>query len=393
MRSKLKTFLLVAGFSLFLLAGYSTATSAHSVKSGDIVTVAQSETINETVFLAGQNLQINGTINGDVFCAAETISVNGTVNGDVMCAGMTMTLNGHVNGDMRVAVQTIVQNGEVTGSVTSGSQSYNLNNDGRIGRDLTGAASNVSISGEVGRDVGLGAETANITGTIGRNVQGEIQQLTLSDGSDIAGDITYTSVNELYRPANATVGGEVTRSTPEESPDQRFFGLSLGVVVYGLAAMLITSLVLVLLFPRIFQNVTDTVHGSVAKTLLVGFIASVVVPVGLVLLLFTIAGIPLAMIFGFSWLVAVLLSGPFTAYYVGRRVLSGENRVVLIMLAGSLLALVLYITPIVSPFALLLSYWLGLGMLLRGLVRYAPKPTYVVSETPSKKSAKKSTKK
>jgi uncharacterized membrane protein len=80
---------------------------------------------------------------------------------------------------------------------------------------------------------------------------------------------------------------------------------------------------------------------------------------------------------GLMWLVIIMLSGPFTAYYIGRLLFSSARSVLLTMFVGSIVLLVLYFIPVLGVFVLLGVYWLGTGMILLELMRRTPKPVYV----------------
>src|SRR5687767_8290621 len=104
---KYKLLLGAAAFGLISFAGLSGLTSAHSFRSGENVTVNQSQKIDETLFAYGRTIDISTEVQGDIICAGQTINISATVHGDIICAGQTVNITGQVNGDVRLAAQTI----------------------------------------------------------------------------------------------------------------------------------------------------------------------------------------------------------------------------------------------------------------------------------------------
>jgi len=80
------------------------------------VEVAEGESIDDTVFLAGKTVIVAGVVDGDVFAAAERVEVTGTVRGNVYGAGQTVTVSGEVSGSVHAAGKTVELDARVGGS-------------------------------------------------------------------------------------------------------------------------------------------------------------------------------------------------------------------------------------------------------------------------------------
>jgi len=114
-------------------------------------------------------------------------------------------------------------------------------------------------------------------------------------------------------------------------------------------------------------------RGRMGMTFLIGLVASIVVPVVLMLIAATLIGIPLALLLGFIWLVALFLAGPFAAYLLGHRIVGDKRGTWLIMLVGASILFLLYLLPFVGWIFWLVGTWFGLGAILR-LFRGAGRP-------------------
>jgi cytoskeletal protein CcmA (bactofilin family) len=348
---------------------------AHEIRTGDSIVTTQNEVIDETLFAFGKTLDISSTVNGDVICAGQTVNISGTVKGDVICAAQTLNISGNVDGDIRLAGQTITITGMVDGNATLASQSVTIQSDGEITGDLSVGAEQITLGGPVGRDVAIGGTNVVLASSVGRDIKGTTENLTLTSNAVIGGDIDYTSKNEIQIDNGAVVEGTVDRTVPEnnKTSSATVFGFAIAWFIYIFLALLLTSLVLALVIPGVLQATTDRIMKSPWIAVLIGFIASFTVPVILIFFGITIIGLPLMILFGLIWLVIIMLSGPFSAYYIGRLIM--PNRIPIItMLVGSVVLLALYFIPFIGIIALIGAHWLGSGMILQEMFRRNPQP-------------------
>lgn len=390
---KIKLLLSGLAAATLLLVGFAQLASAHSFRTGANVVIGHNETVSESLFVAGNSVEVGSEVFGDVFCAGQNVTISGTVHGDVICAGQTVNLTGKVDGDIRLAGQTVTVSGEVAGNATVASQTFTLSSPAKITGDITLGTADGTLGGSVGRDVAASGATLTVAGEVGRNVKGMIDNLQLTNSARVKGNVEFTSNNEANRADGAVIGGTITRKdVPKNEEQKRAFawGAWLGWFIYSLLAMLVTALVLTLLFPRLFHNVTNNAVPAPWMALLTGFVASLAVPVILIMLVVTVIGIPLAFTLGLIWLLVVLLSGPVFAYYLGRVILQNPRQPLLIMLTGSVVLIVLYFIPLIGFFATLAAVWFGSGMLLLEAFNRTPQPVYTLEETAPSRTAKKS---
>ncbi|MCE7481814.1 hypothetical protein LZG07_07740 [Microbacterium profundi] len=215
-----------------------------------------------------------------------------------------------------------------------------------FGDDVVGAANAAKIDGEIGRDLLVSVERLSIDGSVG-------------------GNLTYTSNNDA-RIAEGAVDGTVERleapQTPEAeiSPWAAIAGWFLG-LVYTLVALSLVTLLAGLLFPRWLQRVTDHLVPSPWKALLIGFVASIAVPVALLFLLVTIVGAPLAFAGMLVWLVLTLLAFVYASFYLGRVVFRGGQRPLAKALIGGAILIAALHVPWLNIAVWLAMVFFGVG--------------------------------
>lgn len=68
---------------LFIALTLAGTASALDWRTGDSIVVAKSEVIQDDLYVAGNDVQIDGTVNGDLLVAARTVTINGDVRGNI----------------------------------------------------------------------------------------------------------------------------------------------------------------------------------------------------------------------------------------------------------------------------------------------------------------------
>jgi len=369
---------LVTGLFVMALGGIA---SAHSFLTGSNVNTGEKQNINHSLFIAGETINVSSEVDGDVFCAGQTVNISGTVHGDVICAGQTVVVTGKVDGDVRLAGQTVTLSSPVAGNATIGGQAFTLTDNGSIRKDLTVGSSDVTLNGDVGRDVALGSVTANLDGIVGRNVIGSVEHLNLDRQAHIRGSLKYTSANKLHKSANAKVDGTVSRIIPKTHASKRgaVFGFSVRWFLYWLLALAALALAVALVIPRQLDNAIQSSLPWPWKPLLVGLVASVVVPLCIIVIGITVVGLPIAIIILLIWLVIELLSLAYSAYYIGRLLLRQSAAPLLIALAGAAVLATLLFIPFIGVLVLVLACWTGQGLILLSMRKHLHKPVFVLA--------------
>ncbi len=367
----------------------SAGAGAQSFKSGENVTIGKNETVESTLYAAGNNVNISGTVNGDVYCAGANVTIDATINGDVICAGQNVTVLGQINGDIRVAGDSVQLSATVTNNATIGAATLNITDKASIGGDVTGGVSTLTVDGTIGRDLVLGAGDATIRGTVGRNISSEVETLSLASTAKVGGSLTYTSEKEATVANGAVVSGETTRNQPERTQSDDMLGARFG--FYLFLATLLMALVLVAVMPRVYEGAATRTQRSWGKTILAGLIAVIGLPIALIVLFITVLGIPLAFVVLLLWVVAAIVSSTFFGYLIGRLLWKSQTNPVLVMLVGMVLVLLVSWLPILGALVTFVGFFIGMGMIAREVwerLRSRPSTPDTKAPTPKVKLAK-----
>jgi len=348
-----------------LLLAWTAVAHAQNFRSGNNTTLPAEETVDGALYMAGRTIDIDGTVNGDIFCAGQNITITGHITGDVICVGQTVHIGGTVDGSVRVAAQSITIGGTVGRNVSAAGQSLTLESGLKVAGDVAVAGQEAVVNATVGRDLAIGSQQATINGKIGRDVRAGSSNLTIGSKAQVSGNVEYTSAKDLQRQDGALIDGSITRHEPTHNDKPAGRSGFAWFIVLVLAALLTLSMVLVLLFPRLFQQASGEALGALGKTFLIGLVATIVAPIIITTLFLSVIGIPLAIVALLLWIVLCILTGPFAAYLLGRVLLrTRTNNAIWYMLLGSVVLLAIYLIPVLNILTMLAVVWFGMGMIL-----------------------------
>jgi len=272
---------LIAVLAVSTFAGVAAADD----RAGGTIVVAEGETVTDGLQAAGGTVVVRGTVEGDLeaFAGSVDIAESGTVTGNLDGAAGSIRIAGTVEGGVDAAAGSIdiTETGVVRGNVTAGAGSF-------------------THAGTVDGSVRVGAEN-----------------VALAPTASVGGDFVYDG--DFTRAEGATVGGEV-RHDPSLGSTNVSPLPTVGswlVSLYFLAVTLFVGALLLLALPGVSATVADATANAAPRTLGAGFLALVGTPFVLVLLLFTIVGIPVAVAGAFLYALVLGLSYVWGTYAVG----------------------------------------------------------------------------
>jgi cytoskeletal protein CcmA (bactofilin family) len=340
--------------------------AAFSSQSGQNVTVPKGETRAGTFFAFGQVVTIDGDIDGDLVCGANTVTINGTVRGDVLCAAQTLTIGGSVEGDVRVAGQVVNLNNAIARNGMVATQSLALGSASRVGGDLGVLAQSASVNGPVAKDVYGAIDSLTVASTVGA-LNLAVNSLALTGDGAVTGDVNYHS-EKTFNLADDKVGGEIKRTEPKQTAgnnEEEAARAGLAMRLYWILASLLLGLALVALAPKQIKRVTAKMRKRPGATIGWGLILTLLAPILVILLLVTVVGIPLALLLGVLWLVAVGLSGVLAGIAAGEwfveRAEWRSRALLWATLVGVPLAAIVFSVPVIGWLAGLVACWWAVG--------------------------------
>ncbi|HIE25162.1 MAG TPA: hypothetical protein EYP74_04095 [Anaerolineales bacterium] len=147
------SFIIAAMLSLAAILLSPASAQAKKIIKTNLVQVGK--TIENDVFLTGENPLIEGTVNGDVFVFGSNLTIKGDVNGSVIAIAEKINLEGNISGNLYALTSggyTQKTNAQIERSLYLFGLSLLLEKDAKIGRDLNALTLSAGLRGEIGRD-------------------------------------------------------------------------------------------------------------------------------------------------------------------------------------------------------------------------------------------------
>ncbi len=363
-------FVRIALLVALVLALTPSRAAAADVRSGQDITIGANETIDDDLYLFGNNISILGTVRGDVIAFGQSVSVNGSISGDLIAAANTIAIRGQVGGSVRGAAASITLSGRVSDDLLAAGNDITVLINGRVGRDAVVAGNTATFSGQVGRDVRAGATTLTIDAPVGRDVVAQVNRLQLTDKAAVEGSLTYTSANEAQIAVPGSVKGRTERRVPESTRQTPVVQGPAALVLdwlRGLVGLLILGLLVVFFFPGFARRSGETLMRSPWLSLAVGALVLIGLPI-LAIVFFIIGALIGGWWIGFVvlslFIVLIALSIPVTSVGMGGALLRVTQRPGppwLALLLGLVVLLIVALVPIVGGIVIFLALLFGMG--------------------------------
>jgi hypothetical protein len=292
-------------------------------------------------FLSGDQPLVDTPIPDDVIVTGGTVTVSAPVDSLTVAGGM-VTVDAPVAGDVVAASGTLIVNGDVGGKVLAAGGEIELN--GNVTNALiTGGAVRIGEDAVVERDAVISA--------------GEV----VNEGS-VLGNLMVSG--EAFR--NNGTAGNVTFEEQQE-PGPALPGLFAVLTAIG---ALILGLLIIKFLPGPFAAVVREVEKSPVVLTVLGFLAIIVTAILLLIVAVTVIGLPIALVGGLLFIVALLLSSLFVAYALGDVIASRTGwrpGPMGIFILGFVILQILTFIPLLGALVQVVAVSLGYGGILYAL--------------------------
>ena len=271
-------------------------------------------------------------------------SVGGTVDNNVFVAGNTITIKGYVSRDVFAAGSNVI-----------------ITKDSVIDGNLYAGGNSLVIDGQVKGNVRAAAATLDINGQVDKSVYTNSSSLSIGSNAKIQGDVVYTSENEAKIDSSSVINGSIERKEPvvikqETTKSQKAYSS-----IYSLLSALLLGVVLISLFPKKSQEISETIAKRFWPSLGVGFLTLIVVPMAMLMLLLILIGAPIALILFAVYLFLMYSAKIFAGLCFGNYISKSKWSPLWAMTLGVILISIIQMIPFIGPLATFVVILIGLG--------------------------------
>jgi len=331
--------------------------------------------VSAAQFKAAEEIIIDKPLYDNLYGAAGSIKILDRVVGDFIGAAGSIDVDNDIYGDLAIAGGDINLNGKVNGDVRAAAGNININ--GNIGRDFVGSGGNININGIIENDLVVSAGNINIKGTIngnadihagkititgiiGQNARIIADEIVIGPDAQINGNLDYDA--DMIDFSEGNVKGVVT--IIEQSPSKilpRVFGQ----IIY-MILLFITGVLMIAIFKKSTPKVVKKISENTFLAAGIGFLILIAVPIASLILIITIIGIPFAILLLLAYGVAIFLGTVYVAISIGTPLLRKKKSIYLKLLVGVFLYGVVVSLPIMGGLVCFVGVIVGLGGLYLG---------------------------
>jgi cytoskeletal protein CcmA (bactofilin family) len=291
-----------------LIASASFATLAFAQPALHGMRTVQGE-LGSDRFAVGCPVRVAQPVAGDLLAAGCDMDVSAAVNGDAVLAGGNVRLDANVGNGVYAAGGKVSVNGSVGRNVRMAAGHVEIGSNAKVSGNVTVAGGDVAIRGAVKGYLQAAGGHVLIDGPVDGDVVAAGGQIELGPLARIGGKLTYRSEDFKRDPAAQVAGAvqvlERNRAVHEDS--WQWHHRAGGGWIWSAGVILMAALFAAAM-PVVSARLAQELRAHPGLALLWGFIAFVCIPVGAVVLVITIIGIPLALLAILLYL-ALLLAG------------------------------------------------------------------------------------
>ncbi|MDD5376879.1 MAG: hypothetical protein PHH16_02055 [Candidatus Gracilibacteria bacterium] len=272
---------------------------AFTSQAGESVTV--SVPASDDLYLAGNRVSVQSPVIGDLIMAGGDISNEGNISESIMAAGGNIDIGGRIGDDLRAAGGNIRIHSAITGDAIIAGGNVDIRKDATIGKDLVVMAGNIYLDGTMNGKAQIIAGKVYLNGTIAKDVRITAQEVVVASGAQIRGNLIYESTK-----VNPALEGIV--SGTKQFIQSPIRGKTLGDIRGKALGILLSYILLKIIFLTVFgwllyafmekyiHEASDILKTSPWISLFTGISFFILVPITALVLVFTIIGIPVAML-------------------------------------------------------------------------------------------------
>lgn len=356
----------------FLAVGPVAVAQAAETASSDVLIIRDDVVIDDDLYATGNRILIEGTVEGDLIAfAAEEIEISGTVEGSVYALAPTVVHSGSIGGSLRASAGDVRIEGNVDHDVVAAVVSLVLESDSTVGGDVLVWSITARLEGSIGEDLEATVGTMSLEGEIAGDANVTLRSLEVTGPLVVGGDFSYRSEAEADGLDQVEAGGVVVHETPLP-PNIRV--RAVGLLGRILIALLLTatSVLVAWGWPKRADRADEKARtkpfrawgmGALAvfSPIVLAGAAGVLVALapGAALPLLAVLG-PLVLALAGLILALSLVAGVPAVLRLGR-LLPGDFGIAGSVLAGSALASLVWLLPLVGWLVPLTVLPLGLG--------------------------------
>lgn len=272
---------------------------AFTAQGGESVIV--STPISDDLYVAGNRVSVQSSIIGDLIMGGADISSEKNISQGVLAAGGNLDIGGSIGDDLRAAGGNIRIHSSITGDAVVAGGNIDIRKEATIGKDLVVVAGNIYLDGTVNGKAQITGGKVYLNGTIAKDVRITAQEIIVGSGAQIRGNLVYESTKLNPTLENIVSGTKQFIQSPLRTKNLGDFRTKTLKILFSYILLKILFLtvfgwLLYTFMEKYIHETSDILTKAPWVSLFTGISVFILVPITALLLVFTIIGIPVAML-------------------------------------------------------------------------------------------------
>jgi len=325
-------------------------------------------------FGAGGMLNLTEPVEGDAILAGGHVSTASEVKGDLVATGGEVSIGGAIGDDLYAAGGSVRFDAIVNGNARVAGGDINVGPATIVAGGVSLTGGQVAFEGVAQEYLQASGGSVRLDGEVVGDAEVRAKELLIGPDARIGGRLVYHGPSAPTVPEGAVISGGVEfheqdagRFFHEVSPEVRDAATGLGTFLWFLGVFVAGAL-FVLLLPGFTSEAAAAIGRKPLPSLGLGLAILLCVPFVAVVLLITIIGIPVALLLMSLYLLVLFLGWVTAALFVAQRGLAAFRPGRPVTRGWQLLALLLGLVVLwllrQIPF---LGGWIGFVALLAGI--------------------------
>ena len=328
--------------------------------------VDASEENPKTVF--NENNLIDYDIIGSTVIGGYNVTITNKIEGAALVLGNSIIINSNIEYAL-IGGQDITISGKIKDALVLGNHVI-LNESSNIERDIIIYGNNIEISGLINRNVIVKGENVKIDSVqIAGDIKINAKNIIITENSAILGTLSYNDDAVLTKATTATIGNVETFEIQKHND---FTTILRGHMV-NFIAIIFAFAIMLLAFPKLFNDIKIN-DKNYLKTLGIGFISLLIIPIICMLLLFTKFGFIIGIIILLLYMVSLYLSYIIVGFLLGKyfcnKIFKFKCTSYLMGVIGITILYILHILPYVGNVITFIAIIYGLGFFVNLYLKY-----------------------
>lgn len=343
-------------------------------------------TVDTNYYFTGGNLKIDADFSRDLVIAAGKTYLEGKVAGDTTVAGGEVNLNNYVSGDLRVLGGTVNLSSTVLGDLIIIGGRVNLLTEANILGDTILIGGTLKQNTKLSKDTSIIAASVMLNDEISGDTDITTQNIIFGPNSKILSSLNYYAPVKALEKEGSIVTGIVKYNQISTIRETGFVKSTIiNILNFWIILKFITTLILafilVLLFKVFSQGVSDIANQSFFKSVAIGFLSFILMPIFFVVLMVSLIGLPLGILMVLIYILLISLASAFAGIIIGTMVthMLDKNPEKKVTFPNAVIGIVLLTTvqfvPTIGDFTILFFALAAIGAMIRFIYKSITKTT------------------